>query len=460
MTSSPWAGIRCWRCGWSAGSGRCWARSWRCGRCSRRRPRRGWRRGWRRRARPGRRWRARAAAGAGAVVVRPAAAVVHRPAGGPVARSTTSRWRCGWTGSWTPRRWRRRWRDVIGRHEVLRTVFPAADGAAVPAGPGRWPSWRWELPVDRRSAEEDLPAAVAAVAAEPFDLAAEVPVRARLLAAGPGRARAGGGDASHRRPMAGRRGSLARDLSAAYAARRAGPGAGVGAAAGAVRRLRALAAGAARRRGRPGQPAGRGRWPTGGRRWPGRRRSWRCRPTGRARRWPATAGTRCRWRSRPGCTRRLAALARAAGRDAVHGGAGRAGGAAVPAGRGDDIPVGTAVAGRTDEALDDLVGFFVNTLVLRTDVSGDPSFAAAAGPGAGVLAWARWSTRTCRSSGWWRTWPRTGRWPATRCSRSCSPCRTTPPAALDLPGLRGHRGCRPGPAPARFDLDVTVAEVP
>ncbi len=45
-------------------------------------------------------------------------------------------------------------------------------------------------------------------------------------------------------------------------------------------------------------------------------------------------------------------------------------------GAGPDIVIGSPIAGRDDEQLDDLIGLFLNTLVLRTDLSGHPTFAA------------------------------------------------------------------------------------
>ena len=135
--------------------------------------------------------------------------------------------------------------DVVGRHEVLRTVFPADGRGAVPAGAGvagglgagggcRWPA--------RRS----WPGVVAAAAAEPFDLAREVPLRAWLLRLGP-EVHVLVVVVHHIAADGWSMGLLARDLSAGVRGAAGGAGAGVGAAAGAVRRLRDVAAGAAGR---------------------------------------------------------------------------------------------------------------------------------------------------------------------------------------------------------------------
>ena len=272
--------------------------------------------------------------------------------------------------------------DVIGRHEVLRTVFPAVDGQPFQQVRDVG-EVGWELET-ATAGEQELAGLVDGIAAEPFDLAGQIPLRARLLRLGPG-VHVLVVVAHHIATDGWSMGVLARDVSTRT--RRGGPAA--------CRDGCRCRCSTPTTRSGSGSCWGRrmtraacwpGRWPGGGRRWRGRLWSWRCRSTGRARRCPATGvtggaggpgrGARGGWRRWPGRSGVTLFMVVQAALAVL----------LAKLGAGDDIVVGTPVAGRTDVALDELVGFFVNTLVLRTDLAGDPVLRAAAGPGARVLA--------------------------------------------------------------------------
>ncbi|GAA2109262.1 amino acid adenylation domain-containing protein [Streptomyces synnematoformans] len=259
--------------------------------------------------------------------------------------------------------------DVVRRHESLRTVFPAAAGEPYQHVLDRTPDLRTETVT-----EPELADRLSEAAAAPFDLRADIPLRAHLFTLG-AREHVLLLVLHHIACDGASMGPLISDTAAAYAARRTGGDAG-------LPQLPLQYADYTHWQtellGRESDPDSRmsrqlGYWgealaglpeelalPTD--------RPRPARPTGRGGTVPFSIA--------PDLHRDL--LRVAGGNRATLFLVMQAALAALYTrlGAGEDVPVAVPTTGRDDPRLDELVGFFVNTLVLRADTSGDPSFTA------------------------------------------------------------------------------------
>ncbi|MCX5401660.1 non-ribosomal peptide synthetase [Streptomyces sp. NBC_00102] len=263
-------------------------------------------------------------------------------------------------------------RDVVTRHASLRTVFPEREG-----GPCQHiidpEDVRLPLAVEAAD-EEKLADRVRAAAAEPIDVEHRLPVRATLLRLVPRAAHVLVLVIHHIAADGSSLAPLARDLGAAYRARLRGEAPGwtaprVDHADHALWQRRLLGG----EQGAPSELLNR------------QLAHWRGALAGLPEivelpwdrpRPPVSlhTGATHTFGLTPATARRVTDLARATGTTVFMVLQAALSLTLSRHGAGDDIPLGTAVAGRTDEAAADLVGFFVNTLVLRADLSGDPTF--------------------------------------------------------------------------------------
>ncbi|WP_241265745.1 non-ribosomal peptide synthetase [Streptomyces boncukensis] len=343
--------------------------------------------------------------------------------------------------------------DVAGRHETLRTVFPEIDGE--PFQRITDPSAaRPPLPVTEVDDEESLEPRLLAAAGYAFDLAVEPPLRAELFALGPTEhvlllvVHHIAADGWSTAP-------LMRDLTAAYAARCRGE-------APAWQPLPAqytdYTLWQRRLLGDPDDPDGLlnrhlAHWTSALAGLPEELALPYDRPRAAV---ASERGADVPLRLDAELHAGLAELANRSGASlfmVLH-----AGLAALltKVGAGTDLPVGSVIAGRTDQALDELVGFFVNTLVLRTDTSGDPAFTELLGRvrGTALDAYAHQDVPFEHLVEKLNPRRSPARHPLFQVALSVD---TEQAAASGLPGLSASRIPLPTTT-AKFDLDIGVCE--